>query len=110
MFTAETVPLLQLNVVPVAGLDVAVNVWLVILQFNWTGTLIDTVGEVISWVTTSDAVPGQPFAVSVTVTIYVAAAETVLAAEAGPLLQLKVVPIAGFEVAVNVSLVVVQFN
>ena len=82
MFTAETVPLLQLNVVPVAG----------------------------SWVTTSDAVPVQPFAVSVTVTIYVAAAETVLAAEAGPLLQLKVVPIAGFEVAVNVSLVVVQFN
>ena len=52
----------------------------------------------------------QPFAVSVTVTVYVAGDEIVLPAVVGPLLQANVVPAAGFGVAVSVSLVVVQVN
>ena len=69
-----------------------------------------TVGGVLFCVTRSEAVAVHPLAVSVTVTIYVAGEDTVMPAVTGPLLQLKVVPAAGFEVAVSVSLMVVQFN
>ena len=58
-------------------------------------------GVVIFCVTLTEAVPVQPLAVSVVVTVYIDGLETVLAAVAGPLLQMKVVPTAGFEVAVN---------
>ena len=72
--------------------------------------MIDTVGEIIFWATISDAVAVHPLAVSVTVTLYVAGAVTVMPAVSAPLLQLNVIPAAGVGVAVSVSLMVVQFN
>ena len=53
-------------------------------------------------VTLTEALAVHPLAVSVTVTVYVAGEEIVLVATTGPLLQLKVVPTAGFEVAVSI--------
>ena len=72
--------------------------------------MIVTVGTALLCVTMSDAVAVHPLAVSVTVTVYVAGEETLLAAIVGPLLQANVMPTAGFGVAVRVSLVVVQVN
>jgi hypothetical protein len=62
-------PLLQAYVMPAAGFGVAVKVSLVVVQVSITGALILTVGGVLFWVTTTEAVPVQPFAVSVTVTV-----------------------------------------
>ena len=52
--------------------------------------------------TFTEAAAVQPFAVSVTVTAYVAGLETELVAVVGPLLQLNVVPATGLDVAVSV--------
>jgi len=80
------------------------------VQFKGTGLLIVTTGNELSCVTTSDAVAVQPFAVSVTVTIYVPGFAIVLLWVVGPLFQVNVVPVAGFVVAVSVSVVVVQVS
>ena len=48
MLTEVRGPLLQLNVVPAAGVGVAVSISDVVVQFRGTGTLILTAGSVIS--------------------------------------------------------------
>ena len=107
-FVAVVIPPPQLNVAPPV-VEEAVNVSLMVVQVNIIGAAILAFGAAIFWVTVADAVLVQPFAGFVTVTVYVAGAETVFAAVVTPPPQLKVAPPV-VEDAVKVSLVVTQVN
>ena len=105
---AVVLPPPQLKVAPPV-VDEAVRVSLVVVQFKTTGAAILALGAVIFWATVAEAVAVHPFAGFVTVTVYVAGADTVYVAVVTPIPQLKVAPPVVDE-AVRVPLVVVQFN
>ena len=75
MFVAVVFPPPQLNVAPPV-VDEAVNVSLVSEHVRTTGVLMLTFGMLPFWVTVAAAVFVQPLLGSVTVTVYVAGAET----------------------------------
>lgn len=98
----------QLNVDPLV-VDDAVMVTLVTAQVNTVGGAMLALGGVVVWLTATDDVPVQPLAGSVTVTVYVAGAETVFAAVVTPPPQLNAALLV-VEEAVRVSLGVEQVN
>jgi hypothetical protein len=103
---AVVIPPPQLNVAPPV-VDEAVNVSLVVAQVRTVGAAILALGAAIFCVTVAEAVLVHPFVGLVTVTVYVAADETIFVAVVTPPPQLKVAPPVVDE-AVNVSLVLVQ--
>ena len=106
VFVAVITPPPQLNVAPPV-VDDAVNVSLMVAQVNVVGAAMLALGAAVFCVTVAKAVFVQPLAGFVTVTVYVAGAETVLVVVVTPPPQLNVAPPV-VEDAVNVSLVVVH--
>ena len=98
----------QLKVAPPV-VDEAVNVSLGDEQVKTVGDDMLALGTAIFCATVVDAVMVHPFAGSVTVTVYVAGAETVFVDVVTPPPQLKVAPLV-VELAVNVSLDVMHVN
>ena len=100
-------PLLHTYVTPVDGL--AVNVTLVTAQLKSPLLAALAVGAVVFELTVTLAVELQPFALSVTVTVYVPAAVTLFVEVVSPpLLHKYVTPVDGL--AVNVTLVTIQLK
>jgi hypothetical protein len=105
---AVVTPPPQLYVAP-AVVDEAVIVTLVTLQVRVAGGAMLTFGGVIVWETVTEADAVHPLAGSVTVTVYVPGAVTVLAAVVTPPPQLYVTP-AVVDEAVIVILATLQVS